>query len=70
VIERLVLAGTHVLGGIDSHHSSVLLNTGSMSKITPRNGKTRWRTTSPSLNLAMRILEGLSGNFLAMAGIR
>ena len=50
--------------GIDSHHSSVLLNTGSMSKITPRNENTRCFTTSPSLNLARRDFEGLSYSFL------
>ena len=50
--------------GIDSHHSSVLLNTGSMSKMTPRNGNTRCFTTSPILNRARRLLEGLSNSFL------
>src|SRR5215469_17003086 len=39
-----------------SYHSSVLLNTGSMSNTTPRNGKTRWRTTWPSLYLAIRMV--------------
>src|ERR1700704_2602695 len=41
---------------MDWYHSSVLLNSGSMSKITPRNGNSRCRTTWPSLNLAMRVL--------------
>src|SRR5262249_54683268 len=39
------------------HHSSVLLNTGSMSKITPRNGYRRCLTTCPILNLAFRCLS-------------
>ena len=54
VIVGLVLAWAHLLG-IDSHHSSVLLNTGSMSKITPRNGYIRWRTTCPTANFALRM---------------
>jgi hypothetical protein len=36
VIERRSLLG-RTSSGIDNHHSSVLLNSGSMSKITPRN---------------------------------
>ena len=38
--------------GIASYHSSVLLNTGSTSKITPRNGNTRCLTTCPMVNFA------------------
>jgi hypothetical protein len=41
--------------GIEFHHSSVLLNTGSTSKMTPRNEKSRWRTTWPIVNLASRV---------------
>ena len=33
--------------GMESYHSSLFAKTGSTSKITPRNGKTRWRTMSP-----------------------
>src|SRR6185503_19827638 len=43
--------------GIDCSHSSVLLNTGSISKITPRKGWTRCFTTWPILNFASRILS-------------
>src|SRR3989344_2230535 len=39
---------------MDSHHSSLLANSGSTSKITPRKGKTLCRTTWPMANLARR----------------
>src|SRR3954469_11633418 len=42
--------------GIDSQYSSVFEKLGSTSKITPRNGYTRWRTTWPIVNLASRVL--------------
>ena len=35
-----------------SHHSSVFEKVGSTSKITPRNGYLRWRTTWPIVNFA------------------
>src|SRR3546814_5634447 len=38
--------------GMDSHHSSVLLNSGSTSKITPLNGNRRCFTTCPIGNRA------------------
>src|SRR5215207_5587897 len=37
---------------MEFHHSSVFANSGSTSKMTPRNGKTLCRTTSPILNFA------------------
>src|SRR5687767_9161712 len=37
---------------MDSHHSSVLSNSGSTSKISPLKSKTRCRTTWPIANLA------------------
>src|SRR5919106_4965691 len=47
--------------GIASYHSSVLLNSGSTSKITPRNGNRRCFTTWPIRNLAIRCrIEGLA----------
>lgn len=46
MIKRLILVRP-TSSGIDIHHSSVLLNSGSMSKITPRNENIRWRTICP-----------------------
>jgi hypothetical protein len=50
VVERLVLAG-RISSGIEVHHSSVLANTGSTSKITPRNGNRRCLTYLTDLEL-------------------
>ena len=48
--------GTWVIDISDSQYSSVFEKLGSTSKITPRNGYTRWRTTWPIVNLASRVL--------------
>ena len=42
------------------YHSSVLLNSGSTSKITPRNGNMRCPTTWPRRNLATRSLVAIA----------
>ena len=55
MIERLVLRG-RISSGIAWYQSSVFAKIGSTSKMTPRNGKKRWRTIWPTPYFACPIL--------------